>query len=452
MPMSATYEKSEELGHKQSPESPTPLESDIPDGGFQAWATVFGCFLIQFCGFGYVLSFGVYQDFYTRIYLTNYPPTAISWIGSLASFLGDSISLISGPLYDRGWFYTLMIVGSSLQSLSLFILSLAKPDQFYLVFMIQGVLAGIGIGLAYAPSMAVISQHFSKRRTLAMALVVAGTPLGAVAHSIMLNHLLNRVGFSRGVLVSAGFVSALLLIACLSMRTRALPTPSGASYRAAARKCSRDVLFILMTTGATLFQVAIYFPLFYLQLDSVKHGIGVNFSFYSLVIMNASAFIARCTTGMIAPYMGVLNLTIVSTVVCSALIISMIALVDIASGIVICVVYGYFYGVFVALAAPLVVLLTPDLSELGARLGISLVFVGACPAAISEPATKREWLAFGGLLGGPISGALLGSQYKWLIPTLFSGLIAFCGSFVFASMRLIIYYRRKSQVTRAETA
>ncbi|OJA16941.1 hypothetical protein AZE42_10482 [Rhizopogon vesiculosus] len=50
--MSATYEKSEELGHKQSPESPTTLESDIPDGGFQAWATVFGCFLMQFCGFG----------------------------------------------------------------------------------------------------------------------------------------------------------------------------------------------------------------------------------------------------------------------------------------------------------------------------------------------------------------------------------------------------------------
>jgi MFS family permease len=119
--------------------------------------------------------------------------------------------------------------------------------------MVQGVLAGIGIGLTYAPSLAVISQHFSKRRTLAMSLVTSGTSLGAVIHPIMLNHLFNgHVGFSRGVLVSAGFVSTLLLVAHLSIRTIALPAPS-ANYRAVARKCSRDVLFILMTLAYVVF-------------------------------------------------------------------------------------------------------------------------------------------------------------------------------------------------------
>jgi len=80
-----------------------------------------------------------------------------------------------------------------------------------------------------------------------MSLVTSGVPFGRVIHPIMLNHLLNdRVGVSRGVLASAGFVSALLLIACLSMRTRALPT-SSSNYRSVARKCSRNILFILMT-------------------------------------------------------------------------------------------------------------------------------------------------------------------------------------------------------------
>jgi MFS family permease len=121
--------------------------------------------------------------------------------------------------------------------------------------MVQGVLGGIGMGLVYAPSMAVVSQHFSKRCTLAMSLVASGVPFGAVIHPIMLNHLLNdRVGFSRGVLASAGFVSALLLIACLSMRTRALPAPSN-NYRSVARKCSRDILFILMTLAYVVFSI-----------------------------------------------------------------------------------------------------------------------------------------------------------------------------------------------------
>jgi hypothetical protein len=102
--------------------------------------------------------------------------------------------------------------------------------------------------------MAAISQfHFSKRRTLTMFIVVSSVPFGVV-QQIMLNHLLN---VSRGVLASAGFVSSLLLIACLSMRTRALSTPSGTSYGAAARKCSRDALFILVTvtTGCDVFHM-----------------------------------------------------------------------------------------------------------------------------------------------------------------------------------------------------
>ncbi|KAG1837275.1 major facilitator superfamily domain-containing protein [Suillus subalutaceus] len=363
----------EELEHVHSSNSsPSFSESDPPDGGFWAWATAFGCFLIQFCGFGYVSSFGVYQDFYTRIYLADQPPSAISWIGALTSFLADNVTLISGPLYDRGWFYQLMIVGSALQSLSLFTLSLARPGQFYLIFMVQGVLSGLGMGLTYGPCMAVISQHFSKRRTLVMSLVASGSPMGAVIHPIMLNHLLNgSVGFARGVRASAGFVSALLLIACLSMRTRALSTSKPTiSYSAAVRKCSRDVFFILITVGATIFQIGYYFPIFYLQLDSIKHGIDVHFSFYSLVIMNAACVIGRCTAGMIAVYTGVLNFTIASTVACSAIIMSMIALSDVVSVVVLGLAYGYFSGVYVALMVPLVTAFTPDLSELGARFGI----------------------------------------------------------------------------------
>jgi hypothetical protein len=72
-------------------------------------------------------------------------------------------------------------------------------------------------------------------------------------------------------------------------------------------------------------------------------------------------------------------------------------------------------------------------------------------------------------LGGPISGALLSSHYKWLIPTLFSGVsthciwscawaspmlifvsaqikfISFVGSLIFMAMRLIIYRQGRTK-------
>ncbi|KAG0698063.1 major facilitator superfamily domain-containing protein [Suillus ampliporus] len=408
----------EELGCIHSPTLCS--ESDPPDGGRWAWATAFGCFLVQFCGYGYVNSFGVYQDFYTRIYLTNRPPSAISWIGALNSFLIANLTVISGLLYDRGWFYQLMIAGSLIQSVSLFMLSFAQPGQFYFIFIAQGVLSGIGMGLTYGPGMAIISQHFSKRRTLVMSLVVSGSPLGAIIHPIMLNHLLNgTVGFARGVRTSAGFVSVLLLIACLSMRTRALSTSTPtASYSAVAQKCSRDLPFILMTAGMLLCQIGCFFPVFYLQLDSIKHGIDVHFAFYTLAIMNAASVIGRCMAGIIAGYTGLLNLSIASSLACAVLIISMIALSKISSAIAIGIVYGYVYGVYIAALVPLVTVFTSDLSELGARMGICFAFIG-----------------------GPISGALLSSQYRWWIPSLFSGLICLAGSSILVVMRFVIRRR-----------
>jgi len=63
------------------------------------------------------------------------------------------------------------------------------------------------------------------------------------------------------------------------------------------------------------------------------------------VIVNGAAFIGRCTTATIASYTGVLNLTIISAVACSALIISMIVLIDIANVIEIGALYGYFSAV-----------------------------------------------------------------------------------------------------------
>ncbi|KAG1843901.1 major facilitator superfamily domain-containing protein [Suillus subluteus] len=412
----------EELGHVPSSNSQTACsESGPPDGGFRAWRTVFGCFVMQFCAFGYISSFGVYQDYYTRIYLTNYPPSAISWIGALTSFLAVNITLISGPLYDRGWFYYMVIAGSSLQSLSLFVLSFAKPGQFYMIFMVQGILSGIGIGLTYGPSLAVASQHFSRRRTLVMSLVTSGTPLGSMIHPIMLNHLLNgTIGFARG-----------------SSRQE-LPVPT-VSYTAVVRKCSREVLFILVTVGILLCQTGYFFPVFYLQLDSIKHGIDVHFSFYSFVIMNAACVIGRCTAGIIATYTGVLNFTIASTVACSAIITSMIALSDVASVVVLGLAYGYFSGVYIALVVPLITEFTPDLSELGARMGICFAF------------TSREWSAFSGLVGGPISGALLGSQYRWWIPSLFSGFITFVGSSMFVAMRLYLRNKQKRSIAGGDT-
>ncbi|KAG2366435.1 major facilitator superfamily domain-containing protein [Suillus spraguei] len=196
--------------------------SDFPEGGATAWGTVLGAFLIQFCGAGYSTSYGVFQDFYAQTYLTNCTPSAIAWIGSVNALLLTSVGLVSGRLLDRGAFYHVMKIGCLLQCLFLFMLSLAKPNGYYQIFLSQGIGSGVAIGLTHVPSIAVVSHHFQRRRPLAMGFVVAGASMGSILQPIMLNHLINgSLGFANGVRASAGMISGLLLIAYPLMRTKA---------------------------------------------------------------------------------------------------------------------------------------------------------------------------------------------------------------------------------------
>lgn len=58
-------------------------QPSCPDGGLQAWLTVFGAFLALFCTFGQLNSFGTFQTWYAEHQLHDLPPCTIAWIGSL---------------------------------------------------------------------------------------------------------------------------------------------------------------------------------------------------------------------------------------------------------------------------------------------------------------------------------------------------------------------------------
>ncbi|KAJ6531377.1 MFS general substrate transporter [Mycena vulgaris] len=416
----------ESTGEKSAPVD-SPAKPVIPDGGYQAWATVAGSFLIMFCGFGYGSSFGVYQDFYVRKYLLDSTPSAISWIGSVNIFIVLFGGFIAGRLHDRGYFYPLMYGGSFLMALSLFLLSLARPNQFYQIFLAQGIANGLGAGMTYVPCVAVISHHFQKRRALAMTIVASGSSLGAVVHPIMLNNTLRRLSFGNAVRTSAGLISGLLLIACFLMRTRLPPPKQPLRLGQTLRKFARDKPYTVATIGLGIFTIGFYYPLFYLQLDATQHGLDPTFAFYVLVIMNTSSFVGRLCPGLISHRWGVKPMMTVASGCGAVLILTMISIHDIASVVTIGVLYGFFAGIIVTLMGPLLATLTDDMSELGARMGISFAFSG-----------------IGILIGPPIDGLLLTSEFVWWRPALLSGVMATVGFGCFVLM--MILHRRKSTV------
>ncbi|KAK7052549.1 MFS general substrate transporter [Favolaschia claudopus] len=393
----------------------------IPDGGFRAWATVAGSFLIMFCGFGYGSSFGVYQDFYVREYLVTSSSSAISWIGSVNIFIILAGGFISGRLHDRGYFYPLMWGGSFFIILSLFMLSLARPNQFYQVFLAHGIANGIGGGMTYVPCVAIISHHFQRRRALAMTIVASGSSLGAVIHPIMLNNTLrSNLGFGNAVRASAGLVSGLLILACLLLRTRLPPSKEPLHMWQTLKKAGRDVPYVVGTFGLVIFTTGYYYPLFFLQLNAVEHGIDSTFAFYALVIMNSASAVGRILPGILSQRVGIKLMVTVASGLGSILIFAMIAMHDLPSVVSIGVLYGFFAGGVATLMGPLFTVLTDDMTELGTRMGAAFAFSGV-----------------GILLGPPIDGVLLTDHFVWWRPAVFSGTMAGVGFLCFLTVLII---------------
>ncbi|KAJ8089408.1 hypothetical protein PM082_014656 [Marasmius tenuissimus] len=407
---------------------------ELPNGGLRAWCTVLGGFLLQFCCGGYSVSFGVYQDFYVREFLTNSSPSAISWIGSANTCLLIAGGVIAGRLYDRGYFYWLLYGGSLLTVFSLFMLSLAKPNHYYQVFLSHGIGAGLGVGMTYVPSIAITAQYFSTRRALAMTTIATGASIGSIVHPIMLNNTLGKLGFANAVRASTGMIAGLLLIACCLMKTRTtVKKQASGSSKTVLKGISKDPAYITATVGLMILSIGLYFPLFYIQLDAVKHNLNETFAFYSLVILNFANVLGRIIPGFLANTFGVANMITASALICSAVTFAMIGLKDEIGVVFIALIYGFVIGAIISLMGPLIVLLTSDISELGARMGIAYFFSGIA-----------------GLIGTPIAGALLTKDFIWWRPAVFSGATSLVGG-AFYILMLIILRRKKSRAESRAT-
>jgi hypothetical protein len=83
---------------------------------------------------------------------------------------------LAGPLYDAGYFTTLICSGTFLTVLGYMMTSLCT--EYWQVMLAQGIVVGFGSSFLYIPSIAIIPQYFDKRKALAGGVAASGSGLG----------------------------------------------------------------------------------------------------------------------------------------------------------------------------------------------------------------------------------------------------------------------------------
>ncbi|KAF4612794.1 hypothetical protein D9613_011747 [Agrocybe pediades] len=322
------------------------------DGGKDAWATLIGAWLVQFCTYGYVSAFGIYQDYYTKDFLSLHSPSAISWIGSVQLFLQYAPGLLVGHAFDAGYFHHVVALGTFLQIFSMFMLSLAHRNQYYQVFLAQGVGMGFGQSMLFIPSLTIIGHHFKARRALATGIAVSGASVGGVVWPILIHRLRLETSFANMIRLTGALSFVMLLVSNILMKTRTQPARLiglGNLPKPKIGVVFSDAAYVVSVISAFCINLGIFFPYFYLQLFATNLGVDEARAFYCITVLNGGSALGRLLPSFLADRAGAYNMLLVSLSITCGLAFAMFGLKDFSGVIAFAMCYGFWSGAYVSL-------------------------------------------------------------------------------------------------------
>lgn len=86
------------------------------------------------------------------------------------------MGIFVGPMFDVGYFHSLIYTGSFLIVLGTMLLSLCTA--YWQIMLTQGICVGLGSGLIFVTSVAIVAAAFTKRRAIAIGLVASASSVG----------------------------------------------------------------------------------------------------------------------------------------------------------------------------------------------------------------------------------------------------------------------------------
>jgi MFS family permease len=353
---------------------------------------------------GIVNTFGAYQTYYELHLLSSRSPSAISWIGSIQAALLFFVSVVTGPIFDAGHTHALLGVGSFLVILGTMMTSLVK--EYYQVVLAQGLCTGLGAGMMFVPSIAIVSTYFEKNRSFAIGVGASGSSfgkravpytcacmlnssiIGGMIYPIIFHQLQPKIGFGWATRVIGLIMFVTLVVANIVTRQRVVPSTRRKLLDLSAL---REAPFIFCTLGLCFGFMGLYNPFFYITPFALsKTGANAMLAFYYVPIINAASVFGRLAPTALADRIGTLNTIIPCVLICGVLVLAWTAVHSTGALLAFALLYGFFSGSFVSLPPSTLVSLSPDLSKVGTRIGMSF--------SVSS---------LGVLVGSPVGGALL---------------------------------------------
>ncbi len=143
---------------------------------FYGWIVVWAAFAVMTVIFGVAYSFAAF--FEPLAHEFDAKRADVSWMFGLASLLYFSLGVVGGALADRHGPRMTGIVGIALLSGGLLLSSFAT--DLLGIYLAYGLGIGLGVAMAYTPSMGAVQPWFVRRRGLASGIASSGIGAGTL--------------------------------------------------------------------------------------------------------------------------------------------------------------------------------------------------------------------------------------------------------------------------------
>lgn len=284
--------------------------TDFPEGGLRAWLVVAAASMIMAMSFGMVNSFGVYQTYYEHTYPTV-SSSKISVIGSIQGCFTFSLGVPSTVCMYYVGPQMMVLIGGILAILSFMFLSL--QNAVWQLFVIQGIMFGLGSGTMYIHATGVLFQYFNKRKALVQGIITAGASIAGVYWPIGVRELIDKVGFAWANRIIGFLYIPMTLAAVIFLKPRLRPAKrkKGQNFLRLDFSVLKNWRLQLISMTFFIFTLSLFPGLFYVDLFCRRLNVAPALQTYNVPIVNAVACFARILPGYLGDYFGRMNVDII---------------------------------------------------------------------------------------------------------------------------------------------
>jgi MFS family permease len=275
-------------------------------GEVAAWLVLLGAFTSLFPSFGFMVSIGTLQDYWSLNQLSHFTPRDVGWIPSLFVYLALGLGICVGPLFDRFGPRWILWIGST--SYIVMIFCLAECQIYWQFMLCLGVLGGIAGACLTTTSLAIVSHWFKVRRGLAAGLAMIGSSFGGVVIPLILRNTLPKYGYRWAIRILGFVFASCLLLGNILLKPRIPPSPAAKKEAILSLKLFGDPKFSFFTVSVFGIEIVLFGALGILPTyASLSTDFPADTGFYLISVMNGVSCIGRFLPGLASDVIGRFN-------------------------------------------------------------------------------------------------------------------------------------------------